>query len=73
MLNDRENKLLRMKDLLDHMADCHDQWAWSDGAGSDVLAEVMLRDVEQVKRVCVSLSGCTTDRTSHSLLEGVGA
>lgn len=72
MLGDRESKLLRIKDLLDHMAEAHDQWVWSDEADSDLLADLMLRDVEQIKRVCASLARGVTDRASHGLAEPVG-
>jgi hypothetical protein len=73
MLSDRERKLLRMRDLLEHMADCHDQWAWSNEADPGVLADLMLRDLEQIKRICVSLSTSSSDPVSRGLLAAVGS
>jgi len=48
--------LLWMKDLIDHMARCHDQLEWaSDGSTQLFLAESMLGDLVECQRLCEQL------------------
>jgi hypothetical protein len=45
-----------MRDLLDHMARCHDQLEWaSDGSTQLFLAESMLGDLVECQRLCEQL------------------
>jgi hypothetical protein len=45
-----------MRDLIDHMARCHDQLQWaSDGGTQLFLAESMLGDLVECQRLCEQL------------------
>jgi hypothetical protein len=45
-----------MRDLIDHMARCHDQLEWaSDGSTQLFLAESMLGDLVECQRLCEQL------------------
>lgn len=51
----RHAKFLWMKDLLEHMARCHEQWETADPRTERFLVDSMRRDVEEFRRVCESL------------------
>jgi hypothetical protein len=56
-----------MKDLIDHLARCHDQLQWaSDGSTQLFLAESMLGDLVECQRLCEQLrSGpASTERSA---------
>jgi hypothetical protein len=45
-----------MRDLIDHMARCHDQLEWtSDGSTQLFLAESMIGDLVECQRLCEQL------------------
>jgi hypothetical protein len=52
---DRKNKLLCMKDILEHLGDCFDQWQGAEGRSERFLAESIERDVSEFRRLCDSL------------------
>jgi hypothetical protein len=55
-MSNRRRTLLWMRDLLDHMARCHDQLQWaSDGSTQLFLAESMLGDLVECQRLCQQL------------------
>ncbi len=55
-MRNRRNTLLWMRDLIDHMARCHDQLEWAgDGATQFFLAEAMLGDLVECQRLCEEL------------------
>ena len=63
------NTMIWMKDLIDHMADCHDQLQWaSDGAARAFLAESLLVDLNQCRQLCEQLrqSQNPKSRESHA-------
>jgi hypothetical protein len=51
----RQSKFLWMKDLLEHMQSCHEQWETADERRERMLAETMRRDLEEIRRLCDSL------------------
>lgn len=51
----RHAKLMCMKDLLEHMSRCHEQWETADPRAERFLLESMRRDVEEFRRVCESM------------------
>jgi hypothetical protein len=52
----RQTTLLWMKDLIEHMAKCHDQLEWAgDGPTESFLAESMLGDLAECQRLCEQL------------------
>ena len=53
---DRQRKCMWMRDLLDHLAGCYDQWRDLDGTSAHYLADSMRRDVDEFKRLMDSLS-----------------
>lgn len=55
-MKDRESTLLWMKDLIEHMARCHDQLQWAaDGRTESFLAETMIGDLTECRRLCEEL------------------
>lgn len=52
----RDRQLLRLRELLEQLAELHDQLAWcQDENAIEYLADCMLRDLEQCRRVVQSL------------------
>lgn len=55
-MSQRESNLLWLKDTLDHLQACQEQLSWNDKPQTtEVLIETMLRDLEQCRRLCVTL------------------
>lgn len=56
-MKNRRHTLLWMKDLLDHMAQCHDQlqWADEDDPAQDFLADSLLNNLAECRRLCEEL------------------
>ena len=54
---DRHAKLVWMKEVLEHLHDCHREWEVAEGKAERFLAESMKRDLDEVRRICESL-GC---------------
>lgn len=56
-MKNRRHTLLWMKDLLDHMAQCHDQlqWAEDDGSTQDFLADSLMNNLVECQRLCEEL------------------
>lgn len=55
-MKDRRNTLLWMKDLIDHMSRCHEQLQWAgDGRTESFLAETMMGDLAECRRLCEEL------------------
>ena len=52
---DRYAKTVWMKDLLDHLDRCQDEWQSAEGPTEQFLAESMKRDLSQFRRLCQSL------------------
>lgn len=51
----RHAKLLLMKEILEHLDDCHHQWLLADDDAGGYLADAMKRDLEEIRRLCDSL------------------
>jgi len=57
-MRDRTHTLLWMKDLIEHMAHCHEQLQWAgDGRAETFLAETMIGDLAECRRLCEELRG----------------
>jgi hypothetical protein len=57
-MRDRQTTLLWMKDLIDHLARCHEQLEGApDGSSVHFLAEAMLVDLTECRRLCEHLQG----------------
>jgi hypothetical protein len=55
-MRDRQHTLLWMRDLIDHMARCHDQLQWAnDGRSESFLTEAMMVDLSECRRLCEQL------------------
>ncbi len=52
---DRKSKLMWMRDILDHLGDCFDQWQNAEPGCDRFLMESVERDVEEFRRLCSSL------------------
>ncbi len=60
-MSNRRHTLLWMRDLIDHMARCHDQLQWaSDGSTQLFLAESMIGDLVECQRLCEQLRSAPT-------------
>jgi hypothetical protein len=57
----RQDKFLWMKDLLEHMEWCHEQWETADERMESFLAESLRRDIDEFRRICDSLRTATPD------------
>ena len=52
-MTNRRDMMIWMKDLIDHMAHCHDQLQWaSEGPMEAFLADSLLGDLTQCQRLC---------------------
>jgi hypothetical protein len=49
---DRHAKFLWMKEVLDHINECHAQWQSAQGQSERYLAETMRRDLDEIRRIC---------------------
>lgn len=55
-MKNRRHTLLWMKDLLDHMARCHDQLQWAgDDPTRAFLAESLMDDLAECQKLCEEL------------------
>jgi hypothetical protein len=67
MTMDRRTKLCWMKDILEHLAGCCDQWDSADDHSERYLAESMRRDLEEFRRLWESMRIESTLRGSREL------
>jgi hypothetical protein len=69
MKRNRRHTLLWMKDLIEHMSQCHDQLEWaSDGATQAFLAEALIGDLNECQKLCEQLrSGQSHHSRAHAL------
>ncbi|MEX2121269.1 MAG: hypothetical protein WD847_16875 [Pirellulales bacterium] len=51
----RRARLMWMKDILEHMTECHREWQTADGRVEQYLADSIQRDLDEVRRLCQSL------------------
>lgn len=51
----REEALLWMRGLLDHLDHCHDQWCEAEGETANYLLESVERDLNEMGRLCQTL------------------
>ena len=68
-MKNRRHTLLWMKDLLDHMAQCHDQlqWAGENDPTQEYLADSLLGDLVECQRLCQELKGSQGRRPARRL------
>jgi hypothetical protein len=65
-MRDRQNTLLWMKDLIEHMSECQEQLRWAaDGRTESFLTETLLGDLAEFRRLCDELR---RDRRSARVL-----
>lgn len=58
MIRNRHKTLLWMKDLLDHMHQCHEQLQWAgEGPAEAFLADKLMVDLSECQRLCEQLRG----------------
>ena len=68
-MRDRQNTLLWMKDLIEHMTRCHEQLEWAgDGRTESFLTESMIGDLTECRRLCEELRSV---RKGHSVMSAV--
>jgi hypothetical protein len=55
-MSQRENNLIWLKDMLEHLTDSREQLEWAqDGSALRMISESMLRDLDCCRRLCESL------------------
>lgn len=55
-MRNRQTTLLWMKDVIDHLTNCHDQLQWAaDGPSEAFLTEAMIADLSECRRLCEQL------------------
>jgi len=55
-MRNRRHTLLWMKDLIDHMARCHDQLQWAeDDPTQSFLTESLMGDLAECQKLCEAL------------------
>ena len=55
---DRRNTFMWMKDLVDHLRTCADEWQTTSSRGGDgVWGEAVRRDLDELRRLCEKLRG----------------
>lgn len=58
MIRNRHKTLLWMKDLLDHMHQCHEQLQWAgDNQTEAFLANSLMVDLSECQKLCEQLKG----------------
>lgn len=61
----RHAKLLWMKDLLEHMNRCQEQWQTADDRMEVFLADSLRRDLDEFRRICDSLRRDSAEEMQH--------
>lgn len=57
-MRDRHSTMLWMKDLIEHMRHCQEQLQWAaEGPSQSFLAEALLADLTECRRLCEELRG----------------
>ncbi len=70
-MRNRRHTLLWMKDLIEHMAQCHNQLEWTnDGSTQMYLAESLLGDLTECQKLCEQLRAPVKD---HGAMCGMAA
>jgi hypothetical protein len=59
---DRHKQLHWMRDILDHLRHCYEQWVVADVTSERYLAESMKRDLDEFRRLCDSLCAASQQR-----------
>jgi hypothetical protein len=55
-MTQRENNLVWLKDMIEHLRECREQLQWADDPETvRLLTESMLRDLECCRRLCTQL------------------
>lgn len=56
-MRNRRQTLLWMKDILDHMTQCHEQLQWTvaEGATASFLTESLMVDLNECRQLCEEL------------------
>ena len=67
----RQAKFLWMKDLLEHMGRCQEQWQSADQRMESFLADSLRRDLDEFRRICDSLRHESLDDIEAEVLAGV--
>lgn len=52
---ERQTQLNWMRDILEHLRTCYDQWQVADERGERYLADAMKRDCDEFRRLCDTL------------------
>lgn len=65
---DRHARLLWMKEVIEHLNDCHQQWQSAEGSDEYFLAESIKRDLDELRRICELLRGRTAGCPTMALV-----
>lgn len=65
-MKDRRTTLLWMKDLIEHMNQCHSQLQWAgEGPGASFLADALMVDLSECRRLCEQLRDRGREPAAH--------
>ncbi|MDG3005261.1 hypothetical protein [Paludisphaera mucosa] len=68
-MRNRRHTLLWMKDLLEHMSQCHDQLQWaSDDPTQAFLADSLIGDLVECQKLCEELRGPKNRRPAREMV-----
>ena len=67
-MRDRQTTLIWMKDLIEHMRECHEQLQWAgEGAAGSFLADTLIADLAECRKLCDRLKSSRLGRESGSV------
>lgn len=61
---DRRSTFLWMRDILDHLSTCCEQWEDADADSERFLAESMRRDMDELRRLCQTVRQTSRRQTA---------
>jgi hypothetical protein len=66
---DRRNTMLCMRDVLDHLNRCYDQWQAAEGRVERFVVQSMERDLAELQRICRDVRRHSTEGAGTPELE----
>lgn len=67
-MRNRRQTLLWMKDLIEHLSQCHEQLQWTgEGPADSFLTEAMLVDLTECRRLCEQLQPAKARRAAMAV------
>lgn len=72
-MRDRQTTLSWIKDLIEHMRECHEQMQWAgEGAAGAFLADALIADLSECRRLCDRLKSVRQGRDDAGKVASAG-